>query len=89
MNKYTRYILIFATLTALSIIGSAYLNPPYQHLGTAGVVVFWIMGLGSFFLRGYDWYKKDLLKRAKNVKEDVEEEDEDSEQKSEIERLFN
>ena len=86
MNKYTKYIIISASLTILSVIGSAYLTAPYRHVGTVGVAVFWIAGLGSFFLRGYEWYKKDMLKRAK----EVEEEDKDTKrkEKSEIERLF-
>lgn len=96
MNKYSKYLLLFAFLTALSISGSAYLNPPYQHIGSLGIVVFWILGTGSLFLRGYDWYKKDLLRRAENVdideseNEDAEDDEttENENKKPEVERLF-
>lgn len=92
MNKYSKYLLVFACLTALSIIGSASLNPPYQHIATAGIVVFWILGVASVLLRGYAWYKKDLLRRAEEVDTDEETEGEETEddenKKSEVERLF-
>lgn len=97
MNKYSKYLLVFACLTVLSIIGSASLNPPYQHIATAGIVVFWILGVASVLLRGYAWYKKDLLRRAEEVDTDEETEGEETEgeeteddenKKSEVERLF-
>lgn len=93
MNRYAKYLIISAGLTVVSILAASSLTGVYQTIATVGIAVFWIAGLLSFFVGGYKWYKKDLLRRSEkefkqsDSESDDRETDENSE-KTEIERLF-
>lgn len=79
MHNFTKGLLLSSILTLISIQSAVLGGSNLAFVSTLGIIIFWIISLIFFFLRGIVWYRSDLAKRT--MKEVEQSEDRDEEDK--------